>query len=230
MKYLHAQKRKIRKILAHIKEQGILWTILLLLRWIFLHGMVHSLNKYFVDPIEDLMIRLEKKRHYGPDTITCIETIKLAEKKPYYVGRWEYFSKVIELVVKEKPTKVLELGPFRSPIVKNSDTMDMDSTLPNITYYHDATKTPYPIEDSAYDMFIALQVWEHLDGKQRDAFKEVMRISKMAILSFPYKWNWPGNCHHNIDENVIADWTLHIQPEQIIKVENRIIYFFRFES
>jgi hypothetical protein len=156
--------------------------------------------------------------------------MKFSEKIPYYVGRWEYFSEVIKLVIKEKPTKVLELGSYLYPIVKNSDTMEKNSAVPHITYYHDATNIPYPIKDSAYDLFIALQVWEHLGGKQRDAFREVMRISKMAILSFPYKWNCPGNLHHNIDENVIADWTLHIQPEQIIKVKKRLIYFFRFES
>lgn len=71
--------------------------------------------------------------------------------------------------------------------------------LPNIRYLHDATITPCPIEDKAYDLLIALQVWEHLEGKQQDVFKEVMRVSKMAILSFPYKWKTSCPIHSGID-------------------------------
>ena len=109
-------------------------------------------------------------------------------------------------------------------------------------YLHDATKIPWPIIDKEYDMFIALQVWEHLLGKQKEAFREVMRISRMAILSFPYMWDCPKDNanypeHHMIDEKIIADWTLNIEPIKVVKILRtgervskgpRIIYFWKF--
>ena len=73
-------------------------------------------------------------------------------------------------------------------------------------------KKPWPINDKQYDLFIALQVWEHLGNKQSRAFREAIRISKAVILSFPYKWNCPKNNanypeHHEVDEELIGDWT-----------------------
>ena len=109
-------------------------------------------------------------------------------------------------------------------------------------YYHNATEKPWPIGDKEYDLFLALQVWEHLSNKQTRAFREVIRISKMAILSFPYKWEIPKENanypeHHQIDEELLEDWTFNIKPERIIKVPGtgdkiskgpRIIYFWKF--
>ena len=97
-------------------------------------------------------------------------------------------------------------------------------------------------DNKEYDMFIALQVWEHLVGRQREAFNEVMRISKMAILSFPYMWNCPEDNanypeHHMIDEKIISEWTLGVEPMKIVKIPRtgekvskgpRLIYFWRF--
>lgn len=56
---------------------------------------------------------------------------------------------------------------------------------------HNATEKPWPIANKQYDLFIALQVWERLDNKQSRAFREVMRVSRAAILSFPYLWDYP---------------------------------------
>jgi hypothetical protein len=107
---------------------------------------------------------------------------------------------------------------------------------------HNATEKPWPIRDKSYDVFIALQVWEHLDNKQSRAFREVMRIARSAILSFPYNWNCPEDNanypeHHLIDQELIGDWTLNIQPKQIIHIERtgtkvskgpRLIYYWEF--
>ncbi len=90
--------------------------------------------------------------------------------------------------------KVLELGPAFQTIVKNCDIMvkpEIDvwgrpEKYINKEFKHDAIVVPWPIDDKAYDLFIALQVWEHLERKQKEAFEEVMRTSKAAILSFPY--------------------------------------------
>jgi hypothetical protein len=169
----------------------------------------------------------------------------------YYEGRWAYYSEVTDIIrANEDISKVLELGPSFQTIVKNCDIMvkpendvwGRPEKFVAKEYDHDATVTPWPIKDKEYDLFIALQVWEHLDGRQKEAFKEVMRISKMAILSFPYMWDCPKDNanypeHHMIDEKIIADWTLHIEPVKIIKISRtgervskgpRIIYFWKF--
>ncbi len=163
-----------------------------------------------------------------PTTISYGEFRKLKKEDPYYAGRWNYMRKVLDIVERESPEKVLELGPRKAPLVKGSDTMDMRFHGCEITYTHDARTLPWPVEDKKYDMFIALQVWEHLEGKQAEAFREVMRTSRSAVMSFPYKRYFPGDCHHDIDEKVISEWTLHRRPEKIIRTGPVIVYFFRF--
>lgn len=163
--------------------------------------------------------------------ITYAEFEKFAQKHKYYIGRWEYFEKVIDIVKRESPKTALEIGPYLLPIIKNADTMDIKAYYPNLTFLHDATDVPWPIKDGQYDICIALQVWEHFVDKHQDAFKEVMRVSKKAILSFPYKWYSPLDpIHHNIDDKKIAEWTLNVRPEEVIKLGSRIIYFFDFHN
>jgi len=168
----------------------------------------------------------------------------------YYIGRWEYFKEIIDIINNHKIESVLELGPGKHTIVKNCDIMikpedDVWGRPENQIrrqILHNGTEKPWPIKDKEYDLFIAAQVWEHLDNKQSRAFREVMRVSKMAILSFPYLWNCPKDNknypeHHMIDEELIGDWTLNIKPEKIIEIKRtgekvskgpRIIYFWRF--
>jgi hypothetical protein len=69
-----------------------------------------------------------------------------------------------------------------------------------------------------------------------------MRISKMAILSFPYHWEGgeekPSHrAHRFIDRGIIEDWTLNIKPEKVIEISRtgpefdkgpRIICFWKF--
>lgn len=177
--------------------------------------------------------------------------IAIGSAGEYYQGRWAYFSQVIDIINKQDNiNKVIELGPSYMPVVKDSDIMvkpEIDDWGRPIKkapkeYLHDATVSPWPIKDKNYDMFIALQVWEHLVGKRKDAFKEVMRISRMAILSFPYMWDCPKDNanypeHHMIDEKIISDWTLNVEPIKVIKIPRtgervskgpRIIYFWNF--
>lgn len=170
--------------------------------------------------------------------ITIEDFNRLCLEDSYYNSRWSYFEKAIEMLSDREYGKVLELGGYKSSIVTDSDTMDFNSSYRKLTLQHDARTTPWPIEDKKYDLFIALQVWEHLymdqknilGPKQQEAFAEVMRVSKNALLSFPYKWNQPGNIHHGIDENKINVWTLGIEPKRIEKSGTRILYLFNFES
>lgn len=169
----------------------------------------------------------------------------------YYLGRWEYYKEVISIVEKDKPQNTVELGPGYMPIVKNGDIIlnPLDDPFgkpketQSCTHVFDATIKPWPIKDKSYDMFIALQVWEHLDGKQTRAFREVMRIAKKAVLSFPYHWDGgiidkPSHrAHRDIDMELIRDWTLGIEPKLTIEIRRtgsefskgqRIICFWDF--
>lgn len=149
----------------------------------------------------------------------------------YYIGRWAYFGEVIKMVEEINPQSVLELGPALFTVVKNSDIMrkpeidvwGIPKNIQSTEYLHDATKTPWPI-DKKYDLFIALQVFEHLVDSQVQAFHEVKRLAKYAILSLPYKWDCPRDNanypeHHMIDENTILQWTGGEAPQKWVYIE-----------
>lgn len=166
---------------------------------------------------------------------------ELEKKDKYWKNRWDYLKEVIEILKNEDHKKVIELGPYSKTIVKGSDVMDKnDRLIPDLKYRWNAVNVPWPIKDKQYDLFIGLQVFEHLyekfvfpsicEGpKQKEAFDEVKRISKNAILSFPFRWDCPNiPSHHNITEEKIAEWTGNIDPFKKIIVGNKIIYYFKF--
>jgi hypothetical protein len=139
------------------------------------------------------------------------------------------------------PNTALELGTNRISLMNFSDCMDMDEkyidpeNTTNKVFLIDATKTPWPIADKQYDVFVALQVMEHLSPAQSLVFSEIQRIARYAILSFPYKWNTPHNLsHHNIGEELIRKWTNHYPPYKImfsgVGKKCRVVYCFRFEN
>jgi len=158
---------------------------------------------------------------------------ELHKAGPYFKGRWVYYNTVIKwLAAQPEGLKVLELGPHGHPVVHGCDTMDVVKGYGSVAVHHDARKIPWPVESSSYDVFIALQVWEHLGTKQPDAFREVMRISKKAALSFPYKWEQGHVSHNGITDEIIAGWTLGVKPTNIILCHThpwrRAVYFFDF--
>lgn len=165
-------------------------------------------------------------------TITYNQYLQKVAEDDYYKNRWTYFEKVIEEAVKLSPTSVLEVGARSFPIFPECVTMDKrDKWLPTVV--QDAGTVPWPFKDKQFDLFIALQVWEHLDGKQIEAFKEVKRVAKTAIMSFPYKWKItePDAEHSNLDESVFTKWTNNEPCKTFIigtpvRSVKRIIYVF----
>ncbi len=163
--------------------------------------------------------------------------LKLSKKDRYYhSSRWDLYSKAQELIAETQAESVLELGSYRLPLVVGSDTMDRNDKF-QPTYAHDAGLAPWPIADERYDVFVALQVWEHLEGRQIAAFREVRRIAKSAILSFPYRWDCRKSnpSHHGITEETIAAWTEGCPAEKVIVIPSknnhrRILYHFDFEK
>ena len=161
-------------------------------------------------------------------SITKTDFQHAIEKFIYYDPcRWEYYNLALELV--GNPVSVVELGPHQLPLFPDGDTIDSNTRL-GPTYCHDASMIPWPIQRH-YDLFIGLQVWEHLGESQVEAFFVVMRIADRAVLSFPYKWNCPGNKHHGIDDEIIDRWSHGLRPSNIIKTTHRpirIIYYWEF--
>ena len=165
---------------------------------------------------------------------------EMAARFPYYNGRWGYMSAALAqastLIKRHGLRTALELGAPVRPIIVGADVMDikarpeLDPTVP-ITI-HDATQAPWPVGDKAYDLFLALQVFEHLGDRQREAFLEVRRVARHAIISLPIDWEMddPRNCHHQISNERVLSWFAPIIPTRIIVgtsgKRRRLIYVF----
>ena len=164
----------------------------------------------------------------------------MTRRFPYYEGRWSYTSTALslatELIKRRNLRTALELGAPLRPVIVGAHVMDvtarpeLDPRVP-ITV-HDATQEPWPFEDKSYDLFVALQVFEHLDDRQPEAFREVRRIARNAILSLPIDWEMddPTNCHHQIPNERVLSWFAPIVPTRVVEgsggKRRRLIYVF----
>ena len=139
---------------------------------------------------------------------------ELCKLHPYYRGRWGYYSAAMTILRREGCREVLEIGPASVPLVPGSQVMQFHKASPHVrtaspTYVWDATQTPWPIGDKRYDAVVALQVWEHLQGRQQAAFAELRRVARFAVLSFPYRWKAAKtDAHHDVTDDTIATWTM----------------------
>lgn len=164
------------------------------------------------------------------------DMVELSRDNPYWKSwpiRWEYMAVTMAWLqgIHPLPCSILEAGTNGISTCTDSVSIGLDSDTHTPSIVHDITQAPWPIKDKEFDVFIALQVWEHLDGGQQRAFQEAQRISKHIILSFPYLWLNPdkNNCHYNITADTIDKWTFGIQPTKkfITNDEtrcNRIVY------
>ena len=154
-----------------------------------------------------------------------------ATDRRYLKRRWPYYREAIAMAERLAPRRVLEIGCRHTPLFPGSDRLDYAAEF-NPTFHHDATVVPWPIPDLAYDLVIALQVWEHLGNRQREAFSELPRISRYAILSLPYKWKRKNNpSHSGIDDSVVGRWSGGLAPLETVQLpllgrRRRKIYLF----
>ena len=158
-----------------------------------------------------------------------------------YPARWEYIEPVISELKTISPKTAIELGSYKISLMDFSDNMGLDQNffdqdnINNENYIFDARKTPWPIEDKKYDVFIALQVLEHLNPNQSQVFDEIKRISKSCILTLPYLWNSPKDItHHNVTDEVINGWTnQHVPYKRTIIGSNknrlRVMLCYKFD-
>jgi len=128
-----------------------------------------------------------------------------------------------DLIDTYRARTALELGAHLRPVIVGADVMDLDarseSTLEGAgrVVVHDATRAPWPVADKHYDLFVALQVFEHLGTRQNEAFREVCRTARHAIISLPIGWEMadPTNCHHQISPETALSWFAPVVPTRI---------------
>jgi hypothetical protein len=143
--------------------------------------------------------------------------------------RWAYYAPVVQYINEAGFASALELGPGRCPVAGNAVLMDIAPCFDGLPLpiLHDARETPWPVEDNAVELFVALQVLEHLEGSQRDAWLEVERIAtRCAIISVPYRWKrgeHPG--HDGITHETVRGWTWR-DPARVEVVSGRAIYWY----
>lgn len=180
------------------------------------------------------------RTHGGIRPLTRDEFDRMVKELPYYAGRWGYTSvalhQAVNLIRKAGLRTALELGAPVRPIIVGADVMDhkarpeLDASVS--ATIHDARQFPWPYADRAYDLFIALQVFEHLGDGQSEVFREVRRVARNAIISLPIEWEMPDptNCHHRISEERVLSWFAPVVPTRIVEGNGgrrrRLIYVF----
>ncbi len=150
---------------------------------------------------------------------------QLAARAPYYRARWGYMSVVgalaEDLILRRELTTALELGAHLRPVIVGADVMALshldDLEAEGQEIIHDATVAPWPVADKAYDLFVALQVFEHLHGMQPETFAEVRRVAKHAIVSLPIDWEMADktDCHHMLSNETVLSWFAPLKPTRI---------------
>ena len=154
------------------------------------------------------------------------ELVELAVAEPYYAPRRVYLSAAgdaaRDLIERRELRSALELGPHLRPLIVGADVMDIVERdalhAEGQRYLHDAAVVPWPFPDKAYDLFVALQVFEHLGDRQPEAFREVRRIARHAVLSLPIDWLMadPANCHHGLTHDRVLAWFAPVVPTRVL--------------
>jgi hypothetical protein len=164
----------------------------------------------------------------------------IAQGLRYYRDRWGYVSvactEAAGLIERRDLRSALELGPHLRSIVVGADVMDRRTPTgleaEGRILVHDATVAPWPVDDKQYDLFVALQVFEHLRDRQNVAFTEVRRVARNAIISLPIDWvmDDPNDCHHRISNERALEWFHPIAPTRSVVHHTgrrkRIVYVF----
>jgi hypothetical protein len=168
------------------------------------------------------------------------EIVDLGRRVRYYSARTGYMTVAAgvagDLIDRHRLTSALELGPHLRPLIVGADVMDIaspkDLQSEGRVIIHNATRDPWPVDDRQYDLFVALQVFEHLGTGQGAAFREVRRVARHAIISLPIDWVMadPKNCHHQLSSERALSWFLPVVPTRVVVgnggSKKRLIYVF----
>jgi hypothetical protein len=159
--------------------------------------------------------------------ITEVEFSRLFRRhRDQYRGRWPYMAvagaAARRLIERDGLHSALELGPNRRALIVNADVLELhdrpDLEAEGRVIIHDARVAPWPVGDKAYDLFVGLQVFEHLTGDQRVAFNEIRRVARHAILSLPIDWDMkdPAHSHHMLSREHAQTWFDPIVPTDVL--------------
>jgi hypothetical protein len=147
--------------------------------------------------------------------------------------RWSYFAPVADYIEAGRFMSALELGPGRCPVAGNAVLMaERKCGDIQLDIVHDAREVPWPIFGGAVELFVALQVFEHLGGRQREAWLEVERITtREAIISIPYKWprDYGSPGHAGLNEDTVLGWTGR-EPWRFEVAKGRAVFWFKMEE
>jgi len=172
--------------------------------------------------------------------ITKAEFDWVARRYPYYRNRWAYTSaaarEAADLISRHHLRTAIELGAHIRPLIVGADAMVLapsaDLDLEGKVVVQDARQTPWAVPDGAYDLFVGLQVFEHLGDRQNAAFLEVCRVARNAVISLPIDWvmDNPANCHHGITHERALSWFAPRVPTRVVEGNagrrRRVIYVF----
>ncbi len=214
-------------ILQRLKQ--LLWPMrpVLLPIWRLVRPFVQSvrLRGQGITPPAEPLVPLVREPGESIRPLRKNEFDAVASRYPYYKSRWGYMSVACriagELIEKYDLQSALELGPHLRPVIVGADVMDRSANAElrseGRVIIHDATAAPWPIADEHYGLFVGLQVFEHLPGMQKVAFREVCRVARHAIISLPIDWEMddPKNVHHRISREKALSWFEPMTPTRV---------------
>lgn len=158
-------------------------------------------------------------------TYTREEWLVRAAGDPAYYGAGDalWRSRVAacaDLAGRVPGDRCLEVGPYLTPLVPGCDILDKRDwgVAGHRLIRHDASCTPWPLPDRAYDLAIACAVWEHLAPDKTHAchaaaWREIMRVADHCVWLVPFRWTRHATAYHNgIDLDLIAAWTCGCSP------------------
>ena len=196
-----------------------------------------------MDPAVDAVYRAAwHGRRADPAAPATVELVDLGVAEPYYRPAVGYMGvagrrRLGPHRARRQLRTALELGPHLRSLIVGADVMDIvrnDAARAEgrqIVARRDEGARGRST-DKAYDLFVALQVFEHLGTRQPEAFLEVRRVARNAILSLPIDWVMadPRNCHHLVTEERVLGWFAPVVPTKVV-VGNpghrkRLIYVF----
>ncbi|MEA3226679.1 MAG: hypothetical protein U9Q07_12080 [Planctomycetota bacterium] len=128
---------------------------------------------------------------------------------PYWAGRWGlYLSRVVDYLAALDcdGCDVLEVGPYTRPLVPGSMRMDI-APVCSRCLLHDAGDTPWPFAETAFRVVVACQVWEHLAGRQAQAFAEARRVADLFVMTVPWYWVDGEEAHRDIGVDTVRQWS-----------------------
>jgi len=120
--------------------------------------------------------------------------------------RVKYLTKAAEVLEMLRVQSLLEIGPYGLRLSEESTVMDK-AMAAGADIIYDAAKVPWPFRNNAFEAVAALQVWEHLEGCQQEAFNEAWRVAtRCVMLSVPYLWESKREDHNGIGDETVLKW------------------------